>query len=70
MYGIAVGRKEIVKALHVGSWRTIQMWKKTDPGFKKILRIAPNNKPFIIIQEAIRWYTEFDKLKRKASRPG
>lgn len=62
---IAIGRLEIMKALHVGSWRTVQLWKKTDPEFRKILRVAPNQKPFIVIKEAIEWYIEYDKKRRK-----
>ncbi len=62
---IAIGRKEIMKVLHVGSWRTIQSWKKTDPGFNKIIRTAPNQKPFVVVSEAVAWFVEYDNIVRK-----
>ena len=65
MPDIAIGRKESMKTLHVASWRTIQVWKKTDAGFNKILRRAPNGKPFIVISEAIGWFIDYDKITRK-----
>lgn len=67
MPDIAIGRKEILKALDVSSWRTIMSWKKKDPGFKKLLRVHPiSNKPFLIIDELKTWMVEYDKLKKKA----
>ena len=66
MPDIAIGRKEIMAVLHVGSWRTVQRWKKIDPGFRKILRIAPSDRPFIVVKEAIEWFIEYDKLVKKA----
>ena len=69
MPDIAIGRKEIMAVLHVGSWRTVQMWKKTDPGFLKIIRTAPNNRPFIVVKEAMDWFIEYDKIIRQKNQP-
>jgi len=65
---IAIGRKEILKALHVSSWRTIQAWKKQDPGFFKIFRRTPSGKPFIVTTEAIDWLVQYDLIIRRKSR--
>lgn len=67
--GLAVGRKEIMKALDVGSWRTIQRWKTKYPGFQKIIRRSKNNKPVIVIQEAIDWLVGYDESRRRESAP-
>ena len=65
MREIAVGRQAIMTALAVQSWRTIQLWKKNDAGFRTILHEHPiNKKPFIVISEAIRWMIEYDKIKK------
>lgn len=65
MPDIAIGRKEIMKLLHVGSWRTVQMWKNTDEGFAKIFRRAPNGKPFMVVSEAVGWFIDYDKITRQ-----
>jgi hypothetical protein len=61
---IAIGRKEIMRLMHCGTWNTIQKWKTKYPGFNKILRQAPNTKPFIVISEGMSWLTEYDKLSK------
>lgn len=67
MPDIAIGRKEIMKVLDVGSWRTVMAWKKKDIGFKKLLRNHPiSNKPYIIIDELKNWMIEFDRLKKNS----
>lgn len=66
MPDIAMGRKEIMKVLHVSSWLTILNWKKKSPGFRKIFRRnAVNGRPFIIISEARAWMIEMDNIKKK-----
>jgi hypothetical protein len=66
MPDIAMGRKEIMKALHVDNWRTIIRWKMKDPGFRKIVKKNRiNGRPFIIISEARTWMIEFDKIRRQ-----
>ena len=66
MPDIAMGRKEIMKALHVGNWRTIIRWKMKDAGFRKIIKKNRiNGRPFIIISEARTWMIEYDKIKSK-----
>ena len=70
MDDIAIGRKEIMKALHVGTWRTIQVWKRQNIGFRKIVRKHPiNDKPFIVIREAIKWMVEYDKINKRRTTP-
>lgn len=66
MPDIAIGRKEILKALDIASWRTIMAWKKKDVGFRKILRVHPiSHRPFLIIEEMKTWMIEYDKLKKE-----
>jgi hypothetical protein len=63
---IAIGRKEILKALHVGDWRTIRDWKRDNEGFRKLVKEHPvNRRPYIIIDEVIRWMNEYNKLKNR-----
>ena len=63
MSDMAIGRKEIMQALHVASWRTIQDWKRDDEGFRKLLRVHPiNKKPVLIISEAVNWMVEYNRL--------
>lgn len=65
MEEIAVGRKEILKLLDISTWRTIQLWRKSDPGFEKIIRHHPvSNRPFIVIAELHRWMIECDNINR------
>ncbi|HOX60054.1 MAG TPA: hypothetical protein PLC99_24525 [Verrucomicrobiota bacterium] len=66
MPDIAMGRKEIMKVLHVSSWLTILNWKKKSPGFRKIFRRnLVNGRPFIIISEARAWMIEMDNIKKQ-----
>lgn len=56
MDDIAIGRKEIMKALHIDTWGTIKLWKKKDPGFKKLIHKHPITKrPVLVIKEYIEW---------------
>ncbi|OPY15230.1 MAG: hypothetical protein A4E66_00149 [Syntrophus sp. PtaB.Bin001] len=49
MPDIAIGRKEILEVLHILSWRTVQKWKKKDPGFAKLIRHHPvTGTPFVV----------------------
>lgn len=68
MPDIAMGRKEIMKALHVTNWRTIIRWKARSPGFRRIMRRNTiTGRPFIVISEVRAWMVEFDRLKRGES---
>ncbi|HSW65049.1 MAG TPA: hypothetical protein VLH56_17320 [Dissulfurispiraceae bacterium] len=58
---IAIGRKEIMKALHVAEWGTVRRWKQA--GLP--VRYLPNNKPFIMISEFRAWTIDFDELRKK-----
>lgn len=59
---IAIGRKEIMKVLHVGSWRTVSRNRKSDPGFNNLFRWSPiNKKPFIIYSEYVEYLIEWNK---------
>ena len=57
---IAIGRKEIMKVLHISDWGTVRRWKKS--GLP--VRYLPNRKPMIIITELKTWMIEFDNLKK------
>jgi hypothetical protein len=66
MTDIAVGRKEIMKVLHVGSWRTVQRYKNLRPGFSSLFRRDPlSNKPVIIAKEYVDYLIEWNKLTEK-----
>ena len=58
---IAIGRKEIMKALHVLDWGTVRSWR----AFGLPLRRLPNGKPMIVKTEAITWMIQYDELKKK-----
>ena len=64
MPDIAMGRKEIMKALHVASWETICRWKRKDKGFRKIIRRNHiTGRPFIVISEAKAFLVNLDNIK-------
>lgn len=66
MPDIAIGRKEIMKVLHVGSWRTVQRYKNLRPGFRSLFRKDPlSNKPVIIAKEYIEYLIEWNNLSEK-----
>jgi len=49
---IAIGRKEILKALHISSWKTIWLKKKKYPGFRKLFKVDPTSgRPMMILSE-------------------
>lgn len=53
---IAVGRKDIMAVLHVGSWRTVQRYRKRDPEFDALFKVVPiNQKPVIVIREYVEY---------------
>lgn len=63
MDDIAIGRKEIMKALHVECWRTVIRHRKKDAGFRKLFRVDPiSKKPMIIIKEYVRYIVHFNNL--------
>lgn len=65
---IAVGRKEIMAVLHVGSWRTVQRHRRKDPEFDTLFGISPiNQKPFIVIREYVAYLIRWNKLHPSAS---
>jgi len=57
---IAIGRKEIMAALHVSDWKTVKRWKKN--GLP--LRHLPNRKPMILISELKLWMITYDEMKK------
>lgn len=60
---IAIGRKEIMKALHISSWNTVRVKKKKYPGFKRLFKVEPtSNKPMIIISEYRDYITAYNKM--------
>lgn len=62
MKEIAFGRKDILRVLGIADWRTVQCWKKKDPGFKALLHRHPiNQRPFVFIQEVIDWMAMYNK---------
>lgn len=66
MPDLAMGRKEIMKALHVTNWDTIRKWRKKDPGFRKLVRKNRiTGRPFIVISEVQMWLVELDNVRRK-----
>lgn len=67
MPDIAMGRKEIMKALHVASWDTIRRWKRKRGGFRRVLRSDPGGKPFIIISEVKEYMLRYDEMRKKAA---
>lgn len=67
MPDIAIGRKEILDVLHISSWRTVQKWKKRDPGFAKLIRHHPvTGTPFVVKAEIKIWMIRCDELKKEA----
>jgi hypothetical protein len=63
---IAIGRKEITQMLRV-SWRTVQRYKKADPGFKMLFKVHPfTRKPMLINREVMKYIHEWNKLKKEA----
>jgi hypothetical protein len=62
MDDIAIGRKEILKALHIGSWRTVRDKKKKYPGFRKLIRVDPaSGRPVLIISEYKEYIIAFNE---------
>jgi len=61
---IAIGRKEIMKVLHVGHWDTVRNWKRA---YKLPLRYLPNGKPMIIQSEVRSWMITYSDLKKDIS---
>jgi hypothetical protein len=62
---IAIGRKEIMKALHVECWRTVIRRRKKDEGFRRLFRVDPiSKKPMIIVKEYVRYVMLFNKLQK------
>ena len=62
---IAIGRKEIMKALHISEWNTVRRWKKA--GLP--VRYLPNKKPIIHFDELKTWMIAFDELRKKNKPP-
>lgn len=58
---LIVGRQDIMNALNVSSWRTIQRWKKI---YSLPVRHLPNGKPHIIPEELKSWLIHFDKIEK------
>lgn len=60
MEEIAIGRKEIMKALHISSWRTI-IRKKKRTGFARLIRKEPiSGKPMLIWSEYIAYIRAYN----------
>ena len=69
MPDIAVGRKEIMAVLHVGSWRTVQRYRKKDPEFDALFGLSPiNQKPFVVIREYVEYLIKWKKSHFNASK--
>jgi len=62
MDDIAIGRKEILMALHIGSWTTIREKKRKFSGFRKLIKLDPTSgKPMIILSEYKEYISSFNK---------
>ena len=59
---IAIGRKEIMKALHVEDWGTVRAWYRN---YQLPLRYTPSKRPFIIVTEFIEWLIKCDEVNKK-----
>lgn len=62
MADIAIGRKEIMRLLHVSDWKTVRRWKKS--GLP--MRYLPNQKPMVIVSELKKWLVTFDELRKNS----
>jgi hypothetical protein len=57
-----VGRKEIMAALHMNSWRSVVRWKRQ---FGVEFIYWPDGKPTILRSEFNRWILEGDRIRKE-----
>ena len=62
---IAIGRKEIMKVLHVQTWLTVKRWRRA--GLP--IRYLPNQKPLLLLSEAKEWMIAYDTMLKKKTKP-
>ena len=59
---IVIGRKEILKALHLSSWTTVRAKKRKYPGFKKLIHEDPaSGRPMRVMSEYIEYIKVYNK---------
>jgi hypothetical protein len=58
---IAIGRKEIMAALHVADWGTIRNWKRS---YAMPIRYMPNGRPMLLLSELKVWLVKFSEIKK------
>lgn len=58
---LIVGRKDIMNALNIASWRTVRRWKKF---YSLPIRHLPSGKPHLIPEELKSWLIHFDEIEK------
>ena len=61
MDDIAIGRKEIMKALHVSTWQTVKRWRVVH---SLPIHNMPNGRPMLFLKEFKLWAHKYSELKK------